>query len=113
MSIQSETEGARLYYTLDGSEPTEDGILYSGPVGLDGPAKVRARGYKEALYRSQETRAKFRPANPKKAVLVIGGPINNGNALWSSTLKVARHAYSALLYQGYDKDEIQVLRAVP
>ena len=109
MGINSETEGARLYYTVDGSEPTEDGILYTGPVSLDGPAKVRARGYKEALYRSQEARAKFRPANPKKAVLVIGGPINNGNALWSSTLKVARHAYSALLYQGYEKDEIQVL----
>jgi hypothetical protein len=109
MEISSETEGANIFYTLDGSEPSEQATAYAGPVELTGPARVRARGYKEGLFRSQEARAKFRPANPKKAIMVLGGPIDSSNALWPSTLRVARHAYGALLYQGYDKDEIQVL----
>ena len=109
MTIASPTDGASIYYTLDGSEPNEAATLYESPVQLTSPAKVRARAFKQGLYRSQETRAKFRAENPQKAVLVVGGPINNGNALWPATLRAAEHAYRALLYQGYAKDEIQLL----
>ena len=39
----------------------------------------------------------------------MGGTIGNGNNLWPSTLRAAEHGYRALLYQGFEKDEIQLL----
>jgi hypothetical protein len=110
MKMTSSTEGASIYYSLDGSEPDESSILYEGPVQLSNSARVRARGYKEGLYRSQEARAKFRPGNPQKAVVIAGGPMDDAsNPLWPATAIAAEHAYRALLYQGFDKDEIQLL----
>ncbi|MDG1113559.1 MAG: Ig-like domain-containing protein, partial [Pseudomonadales bacterium] len=109
MNIATDTEGATIYYSLDGSEPTESSLRYDAPVPLTTPAKVRARAFKDGLYRSLESRSKFRAANPQKAVVVVGGPINNGNSLWPATLRAAEHAYRALLYQGLEKDEIQLL----
>lgn len=41
------TPEARIYYTLDGSEPDEQANLYVEPVALDRSALVRARAYKE------------------------------------------------------------------
>ena len=35
-------DGSPIYYTLDGSEPTENSTLYTGPVALDKSAKFRA-----------------------------------------------------------------------
>lgn len=110
MEITSATEGASIYYSLDGSEPNESATLYEGPVEITSAAKVRARGFKDGLYRSQEARAKFRPANPHKAIIVVGGPTETlSNPLWPATLLAAEHAYRALLYQGFEKDEIQLL----
>ncbi len=48
ISISCATEGARIYYTLDKEEPTEESNLYSGPFEFDvkgigvGTIKVRA-----------------------------------------------------------------------
>jgi Lamin Tail Domain/CotH kinase protein/Chitobiase/beta-hexosaminidase C-terminal domain len=54
--LASETLGATVRYTLDGSEPTETtGTLYSGPISLSVPADgktarvVRARAFKPGL----------------------------------------------------------------
>ena len=109
MRIATDTEGASIYYTLNGTDPTESALLYEAPVQITSPRKVRARAFKDGLFRSLESKAKFRAANPQKAVIVVGGPINNGNSLWPATLLAAEHAYRALLYQGLAKDEIQLL----
>ncbi|MBT6247162.1 MAG: tandem-95 repeat protein [Gammaproteobacteria bacterium] len=109
MTISTATDGASIYYTLDGIEPTQDATLYEAPVTLNEAAKVRARAFKDGLYKSRESVAKYRSAHPSKAIVVVGGPVDNGNLLWSATAKVAQHAYRALLYQGFQKDEIQVL----
>jgi len=109
MTITSPTDGAAIYYSTDGSEPNEQSIRYQGPVQIDSPTEIRARAFKDGLYRSQESRAKFRAQYAQKALFVVGGPIGNGNNLWPSTLRAAEHGYRALLYQGFEKDEIQLL----
>jgi hypothetical protein len=47
LEITSETQGAKIYYTLDGSEPTEaSGILYAGPVLINKTITLRAAAFK-------------------------------------------------------------------
>ncbi len=40
------TEGAQIYYTTDGTEPTEKSMLYEGPIALEHSATVKARAYR-------------------------------------------------------------------
>lgn len=52
VQLQCKTDGAKIYYTLDGSIPTkETGLVYQSPINLDTTTIVRARAYKDnALY---------------------------------------------------------------
>ena len=43
--IQSDTPGAEVHYTLDGSEPTANSPLYTGPITIDRTATVKASAY--------------------------------------------------------------------
>ena len=50
LTISSETEGASIFYTLDGSEPSaSNGILYDGPFTISRTATVRAVALKLGL----------------------------------------------------------------
>ena len=42
LSISCRTAGATIYYTLDGTEPTERSEQYTGPIEIDKNAVVRA-----------------------------------------------------------------------
>ncbi|MCZ6792031.1 MAG: CotH kinase family protein, partial [Planctomycetota bacterium] len=47
VEITTETEGARIRYTLDGSEPTEStGVAYEGPIRIERTTILRARAFK-------------------------------------------------------------------
>lgn len=46
LTIQSSTSGARIYYTLDGSEPTEASTEYTSSIELRTSTIVKARGFK-------------------------------------------------------------------
>lgn len=45
--INCETEGAEIYYTLDGTEPTLLSSLYSSPLYITNDKTIKARAYKE------------------------------------------------------------------
>lgn len=48
VQLQCSTDGAQIYYTLDGSIPTkEKGIVYQSPINLNTTTIVRARAYKD------------------------------------------------------------------
>ena len=52
LELSCATEGASIYYTLDGSEPTETGgSLYSGPVDISGSSSAPARTVRAAAFR--------------------------------------------------------------
>ena len=42
VAIASATEGAKIHYTTDGSEPTKDSPVYSGPVTVGKNATLKA-----------------------------------------------------------------------
>ncbi len=48
LEISTETEGAKIRYTLDGSEPSKSkGILYDGPININDTTILRAIAYKD------------------------------------------------------------------
>ncbi|NQT86529.1 lamin tail domain-containing protein, partial [bacterium] len=50
LAITSETVGAEIRYTLDGSEPTEThGAVYAGPIHIAGTTVLRAAAFKAGL----------------------------------------------------------------
>lgn len=50
----SSSEGADIYYTLNGSEPSpENGILYTDPITMSGSYPIRARAFKENAIASE------------------------------------------------------------
>ena len=50
--ITTDTPGASIYFTTDGSEPTRTSTLYDGPIPINTTTILRARAYKTAY---QET----------------------------------------------------------
>lgn len=49
-TLESATEGASIYYTLNGNEPTEESALYTEPVEFTGSVLVKAVAYKDGKY---------------------------------------------------------------
>ncbi len=59
VSIETSTPGARIYYTLDDTEPTANSIEYVAPFTLSGSATIRAIGVLEDYNDSQVVSAEF------------------------------------------------------
>jgi len=51
--LKSTTDGATIYYTLDGSEPSESSILYSEPFRISDNKTIKAKAYKDGYSPSQ------------------------------------------------------------
>lgn len=52
LTITTETEDAQIYYTLDGTTPTTESILYEGPITLNQTVTVKAIAVKEGMSNS-------------------------------------------------------------
>ncbi len=53
--MATDTEGAEIRYTMDGSEPTKESYLYTDPVLITCNATFRAKTFKNGLYESETT----------------------------------------------------------
>lgn len=67
VNLGSATAGARIYYTLDGSEPTENSQLYKGALSIDKTTTIKARSFKEGylpsrIFTIEATKAVLKPA---------------------------------------------------
>lgn len=49
ITMECSTAGANIYYTLDGTEPTESKTLYTGKFSVTPPATIKARAFKAGL----------------------------------------------------------------
>ncbi len=59
VTITCATDGATIYYTLDGTEPTDAGSIYSEPLTITSTTTVMAKAYKEGFTESDVASATF------------------------------------------------------
>ncbi len=60
ISLSSMTNGAKIFYTLDGSDPDTNSLFYSSPFVLSNSTLLKVKAYKDGLYSSRITEASFR-----------------------------------------------------
>lgn len=70
--LGSATADTRIYYTLDGSEPTEQSALYKGAIPVDKTTTIKAKAFKDGFAPSrtlniEATKAVLKPALTTKA----------------------------------------------
>lgn len=59
ISMTTETDDAVIRYTLDGSEPTENSKLYTGPFTIDDTTTIKAKAFKTDWFDSLTATATF------------------------------------------------------
>lgn len=59
ITLASTTAGAKILYTLDGSAPGADSLVYNGPITISGAATIKAVAVKEGLDPSTVTTAVY------------------------------------------------------
>jgi hypothetical protein len=80
VSLQTSTAGASIYYTIDGSTPTQSSIPYTGAMTLTSSAVVKAKAFKSGYNPSGETSASFTVvAAPKLTVTWQDNSNNEAN----------------------------------
>jgi hypothetical protein len=45
VTIRTKTQGAKIYYTIDGSDPDENSFEYTGPINVGRTMTIKARAY--------------------------------------------------------------------
>ena len=87
ITINSPTIFAKTYYTLDGSEPTQNSTLYTNPITISASATIKARAFKLDYFPSEIASAGFNyiPAPPlPPANLTAGGADHSVFLNWTA-----------------------------
>jgi hypothetical protein len=59
VTLYSETEGAKIYYTKDGTEPTKDSTLYTAEISVSATTTIKAFAVKEDMNDSDILTAEY------------------------------------------------------
>jgi len=73
VTLQTVTSGASIYYTTDGSAPTQSSTLYTGAFTLTSTATVKAIAFKSGFNASALASANFNVTQPFNFSLANGG----------------------------------------
>jgi hypothetical protein len=72
ITIPETESGAKIYYTLDGSEPTKKSILYSKPFNIAKPCILKIRSFVDGIAPSHIVTVEFKKIAMLEAVAVSG-----------------------------------------
>lgn len=102
--IPGETDKVKTYYTLDGSDPTENSSLYNDPLYLTGTKTVKARSYKEGDAPSDIVEFLYVQSDytAKKPVISFDGPL--------AIISRGEGDEVSLLYYSIDNSDITSMR---
>lgn len=98
VTISTKTANAVIYYTTDGSDPTRDSDLYSGPIALESSATVRAIAVKDGMNDSKIAEAVFEKDKVKKPEIKPAG----GKFIESQLIELVPKTEGAALYYTTD-----------
>jgi predicted alpha-1,2-mannosidase len=70
ISLACDTKNAKIYYTLDGSEPDEKSTLYTKPFKIDKAVVLKMRAYHDSIKNSITLTQKFKKAEYAKAQIL-------------------------------------------
>jgi len=107
VSIHCDTPDALIYYTLDGSDPNETSMPYSGTIDIVKTTEIKAIAIKPGMRNSRIVQAYYK-CYVDKAIIATGGWPDD--FLWDATINCANYAYRALRYRGYSKSQLYYLR---
>lgn len=68
IALTSKTQGAVIYYTTDGNDPTINSAVYSEPIQLDHPMTVKAIAMKEGWIASQVMSESYTVSNANSTI---------------------------------------------
>ncbi|MBI4328076.1 MAG: chitobiase/beta-hexosaminidase C-terminal domain-containing protein, partial [Chloroflexi bacterium] len=77
VTLSSTTTGARLYWTIDGSDPTENSALYGGPFTLGTNGVLKVKGFKNGYVSSAVVSSTFNLVVAKPTITPAGATNNN------------------------------------
>ncbi len=73
VTLKSSTEGAKIYYTLDGGDPGTGGAEYTAPIEVDKSTVIKAIARKDGMTDSFVSEAAYTIVAPKYTVTVENG----------------------------------------
>ncbi|MCK5346657.1 MAG: glycoside hydrolase family 92 protein, partial [Candidatus Heimdallarchaeota archaeon] len=72
ISLSSDEPGAKIFYTLDGSEPTESTIHYTNPITITKTSVLKTRSFVDGIAPSYPITVHFKKIDMLEAVNVFG-----------------------------------------
>ncbi|MBI2843357.1 MAG: chitobiase/beta-hexosaminidase C-terminal domain-containing protein [Armatimonadetes bacterium] len=92
------TYGARIYYTTDGTDPTEASTLYTGtPVSVASPVTLKARAYRDTLLPSRVTSAVY-TFTMDKSISEVKKTIADGTTVGCGSVVVTAELAGGMYY---------------
>ena len=80
VAMQTATSGASIYYTTDGSTPTQSSTLYTGTMALASSATVNAKAFKSGSNPSSIASASFTNTGTGKTTYYVAKTGSNSNS---------------------------------
>jgi hypothetical protein len=130
VTLSCATEGAKIYYTTDGSLPTESSTEYTAPVQISATTTINARAYADGLGRSgvasayypyvlqpgetpAATRQTIQDAIDAAAKLTTPGTVTLGDGLFEIDAQLMVTGGVTLVGQGWDDTVIKQVATTP
>ena len=117
INIKTYTDGADIYYTLNGDEPTKQSLIYKKPFKINDKRLIKAKAFKKGYTSSFRKEISFEFVDPKLnglAYTVYEGiwdkrpdlntlkPVNNGNVFEIDVQSIKkREDHIAIIFKGF------------
>ncbi|MGH7454737.1 MAG: chitobiase/beta-hexosaminidase C-terminal domain-containing protein, partial [bacterium] len=101
VELRTTTNAAQLYYTTDGSTPSQQSRLYTGPFQLAASATVKVKGFKSGFTASNVVEANFEIAAAEKVATPTISP-NSGTSVEPVAVSLATATTGAEIYYTLD-----------